>query len=138
MFISVLIINIIILQQYTIHYITVPPGDTYYTVLHHFTWNIPDALNIYSGSFPKVVPILVTRLCWNRRFITNDAKWTRFFSVFELSSVFLSVCVCVTFLIPFYKTANYGQISNIKVSMKVSLQNTSIYHFKIFKNQKLN
>ena len=33
-----------------------------------------------------------------------------------------------------YKMANYGWISDFKMFMEVSLQNTSIYHFIIFKN----
>ena len=33
-----------------------------------------------------------------------------------------------------YKMAYYGQISDFKMSMEASWQNTSIYHFRIFKN----
>ena len=44
----------------------------------------------------------------------------------------------VTFLLPLNKTANYGWISKLKVSMKVSRQNASIYHVEIFKIQKFN
>ena len=32
--------------------------------------------------------------------------------------------------------ANYGWISNFKMSMEASGQDTSIYHFRILKNQK--
>ena len=34
------------------------------------------------------------------------------------------------FLVSYYKTANYGQISNLKVSLEVSGQNLSIYNFQ--------
>ena len=67
----------------------------------------------------------------------RQSRWG-LLSVFGFSSVCLSVCLSVTFLVPFYKTANYGRIWIFKVSMEACWQNTSIYHVEIFKNQKLN
>ena len=51
--------------------------------------------------------------------------------------IFAVMSMLVRTLYNCYKMANYGWISNFKVFMEASWNNTSICYFRIFKNQKL-
>ena len=47
----------------------------------------------------------------------------------------MSICLYGMFLLLPYESANYVEISNVKVSSQEFSQNASIYHFVIFKHK---
>ena len=49
--------------------------------------------------------------------------------------VVMSICLYGMFLLPPYESANYIEISNVKVSSQEFSLNAAIYHFVIFKHK---